>query len=65
MAQSTPEVPVADQAQPDGDRPVQEKAERAVAPKEQMGAQYRERMEDPEDTGEFHLAFENPAVRPA
>ena len=65
VAQSTPEVPVADQAQPDGDRPVQEKAERAVAPKEQMGAQYRERMEDPEDTGEFHLAFENPAVRPA
>ena len=65
VAQSAPEVPVADQARPDGDRPVEEKAERAVGPKEQMGAQYRERMEDPEDTGEFHLAFENPVVRPA
>ncbi|MGW5195425.1 hypothetical protein ACWEOO_39640 [Kribbella sp. NPDC004138] len=65
VAQSTPEVPAADQAEVDGDRAVEEKAERAVAPKEQMGAQYRERMEDPEDTGEFHLAFENPVVRPA
>ncbi|GAA3089410.1 hypothetical protein GCM10010530_13970 [Kribbella aluminosa] len=37
-----------------------------VTPKEQMGSQYRERMEDPEDTGEFFLAaFENPAVKPA
>lgn len=34
--------------------------------KEQVGSQYRERMEDPEDTGEIHLtAFENPVVRPA
>lgn len=35
----------------------------AAAPevKEQVGQQYRERMEDPEDTGEFHVsAFENP-----
>ncbi|TDO69624.1 hypothetical protein EV651_101669 [Kribbella sp. VKM Ac-2571] len=30
-----------------------------------MGSQYRERMENPEDTGEFHLAFENPMVKPA
>ncbi|MFF0340436.1 hypothetical protein [Kribbella sp. NPDC004875] len=36
-----------------------------VTPKEQMGSQYRERMENPEDTGEFHLAFENPVVKPA
>jgi hypothetical protein len=37
-----------------------------LAVKEQVGSQYRERMEDPEDTGEFHLtAFENPVVRPA
>jgi hypothetical protein len=40
-------------------------AEKTVAPKEQVGSQYRERMEDPEDTGEFHLAFENPVVKPA
>jgi hypothetical protein len=34
--------------------------------KETMGSQYRERMDDPEDTGEFHLtAFENPIIRPA
>ncbi|GAA1163849.1 hypothetical protein GCM10009630_72460 [Kribbella jejuensis] len=36
-----------------------------VSPKEQVGSQYRERMENPEDTGEFFLAFENPAVKPA
>ncbi|GAA1605972.1 hypothetical protein GCM10009742_64010 [Kribbella karoonensis] len=37
-----------------------------VSPKEEMGSQYRERMEDPEDTGEFFLsAFEKPAVKPA
>jgi hypothetical protein len=31
-----------------------------------VGSQYRERMEDPEDTGEFFLSsFENPAVKPA
>lgn len=41
------------------------KAERSVSPREQMGSQYRERMEDPEDTGEFHMAFENPVVKPA
>jgi hypothetical protein len=41
------------------------RAERSIAPQEQMGTQYRERMEDPEDTGEFHLAFENPVIRPA
>jgi hypothetical protein len=36
-----------------------------LAPKEQVGSQYRERMENPEDTGEFYLAFENPVVKPA
>jgi hypothetical protein len=40
-------------------------AQRQVGGQEQVGSQYRERMEDPEDTGEFHLAFENPIVRPA
>jgi hypothetical protein len=39
--------------------------EKKVTPKEEMGSQYRERMEDPEDTGEFHMAFENPVVKPA
>jgi hypothetical protein len=47
----------------------QKKAERVAAPRvgpqEQVGAQYRERMDNPEDTGEFHLAFENPVVKPA
>ena len=34
--------------------------------KEEMGSQYRERMDNPEDTGEFHItAFENPLPRPA
>ncbi|GAB2660027.1 hypothetical protein GCM10009743_40320 [Kribbella swartbergensis] len=36
--------------------------------KEQVGQQYRERMDDPEDTGEFYLsAFETPnmSIRPA
>jgi hypothetical protein len=47
-------------------RPAEEKkAERSVSPREQVGSQYRERMENPEDTGEFHLAFENPVVKPA
>jgi hypothetical protein len=48
-------------------KPDQTKVEPApkVTPKERMGSQYRERMEDPEDTGEFFLAFENPAVKPA
>lgn len=47
-------------------QPVEEKkAERSVSPREQVGSQYRERMENPEDTGEFHLAFENPVVKPA
>jgi hypothetical protein len=46
-------------------------AQQAAAPavKEQMGQQYRERMDDPEDTGEFYIsAFENPtqvSIRPA
>jgi hypothetical protein len=43
----------------------EKKAERSVSPREQVGSQYRERMEDPEDTGEFHMAFENPVVKPA
>ncbi|MGW6198430.1 hypothetical protein ACWF0M_19950 [Kribbella sp. NPDC055110] len=46
-------------------RPVEKQAERRVLPREQVGSQYRERMEDPEDTGEFHLAFESPVVKPA
>ncbi|WUJ68589.1 hypothetical protein OG809_26210 [Kribbella soli] len=56
--------------QPKSPAPVEQpkpepQAEKRVAPKEQVGSQYRERMEDPEDTGEFHLAFENPVVKPA
>jgi hypothetical protein len=43
----------------------QAEGEKAVAPKEQVGSQYRERMEDPEDTGEFYLAFESPVIKPA
>jgi hypothetical protein len=43
----------------------EKKVERGVSPREQVGSQYRERMENPEDTGEFHLAFENPVVKPA
>jgi hypothetical protein len=39
---------------------------RRVSAEERVGSQYRERMEDPEDTGEFFLSsFENPAVKPA
>ncbi|MGZ0146917.1 hypothetical protein ACXJJ3_07580 [Kribbella sp. WER1] len=59
-------APVGDVGKADGGP----KAERVVAPvvrpKEEMGSQYRERMEDPEDTGEFFLqAFEKPVVKPA
>jgi type II secretory pathway pseudopilin PulG len=49
----------------------QDKTEAAPVPgaKEQVGQQYRERMEDPDDTGEFYIsAFENPpqvSIRPA
>ncbi|TCC33584.1 hypothetical protein [Kribbella sindirgiensis] len=49
-------------------QPVETKApveEKKMERGEKMGSQYRERMEDPEDTGEFHLAFENPVVKPA
>ncbi|MFC6156324.1 hypothetical protein [Kribbella jiaozuonensis] len=50
-------------------KPQQAQGERPKAAefsgKEQVGSQYRERMEDPEDTGEFYLAFENPVVKPA
>ncbi|MFG1812593.1 hypothetical protein ACGFIF_02415 [Kribbella sp. NPDC049174] len=49
--------------------PVTEVKGQAAAAKEQVGQQYRERMEDPEDTGEFYIsAFENPtqvSIRPA
>lgn len=50
-----------------GTPPVPEVREQGVAPvpgvREQMGSQYRERMDDPEDTGEFFIsAFENPPV---
>ncbi|MEU4197605.1 hypothetical protein AB0E69_37300 [Kribbella sp. NPDC026611] len=57
-----PEPPVAQERKPE------DKMERApvVGGKEQMGSQYRERMDSPEDTGEFHLtAFENPVIKPA
>jgi hypothetical protein len=47
------------------EKKVTKEAAPKVTPKEQVGSQYRERMEDPEDTGEFHLAFENPVVKPA
>ncbi len=54
------------EVKPQASAPVDEKkAERSVSPREQMGSQYRERMENPEDTGEFHMAFENPVVKPA
>ena len=54
------------EVKPQVSAPVDEKkAERRVSPREQVGSQYRERMEDPEDTGEFHMAFENPVVKPA
>ncbi|TCC51296.1 hypothetical protein E0H75_14345 [Kribbella capetownensis] len=51
-----------------GTPPVPEVGERlGTAPvpgvREQVGSQYRERMDDPEDTGEFFIsAFENPPV---
>ncbi|MFK4086058.1 hypothetical protein ACI2LF_18245 [Kribbella sp. NPDC020789] len=42
----------------------------AVSAPERVGQQYRERMENPEDTGEFHVSafegpFNTPGVRPA
>ncbi len=73
-AEETQPVPPAQpvEPKPQAAAPVEEtqpvetkKAERSVSPREQMGSQYRERMEDPEDTGEFHMAFENPVVKPA
>lgn len=60
-----------DQAAPVVDAKEQVAPTKAAAPaaQEQMGQQYRERMEDPEDTGEFFIsAFENPnqvSIRPA
>ncbi|TCC65880.1 hypothetical protein E0H73_02825 [Kribbella pittospori] len=50
-----------------GTPPVPEVREQGVTPvpgvREQVGSQYRERMDDPEDTGEFFIsAFENPPV---
>ena len=55
------------QAERGGTPPVPEVREQEAAPvpgvREQVGSQYRERMEDPEDTGEFFIsAFENPPV---
>jgi hypothetical protein len=47
------------------EKKVEREAAPRVSPREQMGSQYRERMDNPEDTGEFHLAFENPVVKPA
>lgn len=42
----------------------------SVGEPERVGQQYRERMEDPEDTGEFHVSafegpFNTPGIRPA
>ncbi|MFB6724770.1 hypothetical protein ACFCV3_31630 [Kribbella sp. NPDC056345] len=42
----------------------------SVGEPERVGQQYRERMEDPEDTGEFHVSafegpFNSPGMRPA
>ncbi|GAA0605710.1 hypothetical protein GCM10009534_45580 [Kribbella sandramycini] len=65
----TPPVAVVPVEEPPvGEEPVE--GARRVGPVERVGTQYRERMEDPEDTGEFHLgAFEGPfgaaGVRPA
>jgi heme exporter protein D len=69
-------APAPDQQKPEQSAPVAEgpekKAEARAAGgpqvKEQVGQQYRERMENPEDTGELYLsAFENPqmSIRPA
>jgi hypothetical protein len=57
---------VEDEPEPQTAEPAtkQNKVERDAAT-DQVGSQYRERMDNPEDTGEFHLAFENPVVKPA
>jgi hypothetical protein len=61
------QVPQAPAVKAEREEPADQRAARPVpAAREQMGSQYRERMDDPEDTGEFHMtAFENPVVRPA
>ncbi|MEU8225238.1 hypothetical protein [Kribbella sp. NPDC048915] len=63
--QNAPQQTEQETAQQAEQQAEQRTAERRISPQEQMGSQYRERMEDPEDTGEFHLAFENPIIRPA
>jgi hypothetical protein len=68
--QSAPEAsgqrPAEDEAAGRDEAAGKGEAAQRVSPKEQVGSQYRERMEDPEDTGEFFLSsFENPAVKPA
>jgi hypothetical protein len=71
LQQAQPAQIKAQQAQAEETKPPQSQAEQPkaaekdLAPKEQVGSQYRERMENPEDTGEFYLAFENPVVKPA
>jgi heme exporter protein D len=61
-------APASEQGKKDVDG-AQQAAAPATGGKEQMGQQYRERMDDPEDTGELYIsAFENPAqvsIRPA
>jgi type II secretory pathway pseudopilin PulG len=61
-----PTVPVSEVMEP-AEASEAEVQQPAPAAREQMGQQYRERMEDPEDTGEFHFnAFETqPMPRPA
>jgi hypothetical protein len=53
-------------AAPEAEQPGDGKDATRVDRQERVGSQYRERMDSPEDTGEFHItAFENPVVRPA
>jgi hypothetical protein len=61
--------PEPQQAQTDEPKPQQPKSaeftgQKGMGSEERVGSQYRERMEDPEDTGEFYLAFESPVVKP-
>lgn len=61
--------PEPQQAQTDEPKPQQSKSaeftgQKGMGSEERVGSQYRERMEDPEDTGEFYLAFESPVVKP-
>ncbi|GAA0959124.1 hypothetical protein GCM10009554_72330 [Kribbella koreensis] len=64
MPVARPEAPKAPQAQPPQAEAPKAEAPKAALRKEEMGQQYRERMDPPDvdDTGEFFVgAFENPA----